>query len=290
MKTMFLKPAGVPCRGGQGWLCAALMFALTARSASAATNLVRLVNFQFQPQFLTNHPGDTVLWTNTTTTFHNVVSSNNVWRAPALFSSPGTFPVTFTNAGTYGYYCSPHLSFGMTGIIYVQAPDRPPVVALTNPVSGVTLAAPATTTLRASASDPDGSVSRVQFFSGTTALGTVATRPYSLVVSNLAAGTYRFTAKAVDNAGLSSTSAVVTVSVVTPGPIRFDNNLALLNGQLLLRVTLTHGLSYEIDYTSTFSDWLFFTNFVATNSVMSFSAPITGSEQRFFRARRLSNP
>jgi len=286
MKTTFLRPT----KARHGWIGAALIVTLTAASASAATNLVKLVNFAFQPKFQTNHPGDTVIWTNTTTTFHNVVSSNNVWPAPPLFTSPGTFRWTFSNAGTYGYYCSPHQSFGMTGIVYVEAQNQPPIVALTNPVSGVTLAAPATTTLRASASDPNGSVAHVQFFSGTTSLGTDTTSPYSMVVSNLAAGTYDFTARAVDHAGLSATSAVVTVSVVTPGPILFDTNLALVGGELPLRVTVTPGLSYEIDYTSTFTDWLLFTNFMATNSVMNFSAPVTGSERRFFRARQLPNP
>jgi hypothetical protein len=83
---------------------------------------------------------------------------------------------------------------------------------------------------------------------------------------------------------------VVTVSVVTPGIIRFDTNLTSLNGHLPLRVTVTPGLSYEIDVSSTLTNWLFFTNFVATNTVMSFTAPITGADYRFFRAWLWPNP
>jgi plastocyanin len=266
------------------------LLAGSAPPAAAATNLVKMVSFTFQPALLTNNVGDTVLWTNTTSFFHNVVSSNNAWTAPATFPSPGTFLVTFTNAGTYGYFCSPHHLSGMTGIVFVQAPNQLPVVALTNPPTGITRAEPATITLGASASDPDGSVTNVQFFSGTTALGSDTSSPYSFTVSNLAAGTYDFTAKATDNLGLSKTSAVVTVFVVTPGTIVFDNNLTLVGGNLPLRVTVTPGLSYAIDYTTTFTNWVPFTNFVATNSVMSFASPTTENDRRFFRARLLPNP
>jgi plastocyanin len=272
-------------------VAASLALMLGLSDARPATNLVRIVNFAFQPQFLTNNVGDTVIWTNTTITSHDVTSSNSAWIAPPLFTSPGKFTNTFTSPGTYGYYCSlHHITFGMTGIIFVQAPNQPPVVALTNPPTGSTLAAPATIVLGASASDPGGSVTNVQFLSGTTPLGNDTSSPYSLTVSNLAASTYNFTAKATDNLGLSKTSAVVTVFVVTPDPIHFDTNLALVNGNLPLQVTVTPGLSYAIDYTTTLTNWLPFTNFVATNSVMSFASPTTVDDRRFFRARLLPNP
>lgn len=263
---------------------------LNTGSAGAATNVVKLVNFQFQPQFLTNHPGDTVIWTNTTLTGHNVVSSNSVWAAPALFTSPGTFHVTFTNTGTYGYFCSPHRSFGMTGIIFVQSADQAPTVAMSSPASGATLAAPATITLRADANDSDGTIAKVEFFSGATPLGTVTTSPYSLTVPNLPAGTYDFSAQAQDNSGLSATSAVVTVSVVTPGPILFRSDLAPVSGQLPLSLSVTPGLSYEVSSTIDLTIWSVLTNFVATQPVMNFSVPTSGLAQGFFRARLLPNP
>ena len=103
----------------------------------AATNFVRMVNFAFQPRLLTNTVGDTVIWTNTTTTGHDTVSSNGVWNSGGTFVRPGTYAFKFTNAGTYGYYCTPHRNSGMNGIIYVQPPpNAPPVVALTNPPPG----------------------------------------------------------------------------------------------------------------------------------------------------------
>jgi len=168
-------------------------------------------------------------------------------------------------------------------------PNNPPAVALTSPVSGAAFAAPATVTLQATASDPDGTIAGVEFWSGATSLGTVTTPPYGRAVSNLAAGTYSFTAIATDNAGLSATATVVSVTVVTPGVARFDPNLSNVGGALTLRLSVTPGLSYAIDSTSTFTTWTPWTNFVATNAIMSFLAPIT-PDPRFFRGRLWPNP
>jgi plastocyanin len=257
----------------------------------AATNLVRMLSTdQFSPRLLTNHVGDTVLWTNASSSSlftHNAVSSNGAWTAVAPFPPPGTFSVKFTNAGVYGYYCQNHLVNGMTGIIYVAGP---PVVSLTNPVSGTTLAAPATITLRAAAAASFGSVTNVQFFSDASPLGSAPASPYNLIVSDLSAGLYNFTARAFDNLGGGATSVVVSVSVVTPGPVAFDTNSLNADASFPLRLAVTTGLSYEITYSTTLTNWLFFTNFTATNAVMSFSSPKIGLDERFFRARLLPNP
>ncbi len=91
--------------------------------------------------------------------------------------------------------------------------NQPPTVSLTSPVNGATFNAPAAITLNATAADSDGSVSKVEFFRGTTLLGTATTSPYSLPLSNAAAGTYQFTARATDNKGAVTTSSPITVTV-----------------------------------------------------------------------------
>ena len=68
--------------------------------------------------------------------------------------------------------------------------------------------------LRADAGDPDGTVVRVEFFlNGSTRLGEDTTAPYTLPWNTGAAGTYRFEARATDNAGATTTSAQITVTV-----------------------------------------------------------------------------
>ena len=92
--------------------------------------------------------------------------------------------------------------------------NAPPSVTITSPANGSTSAAPASVTLEATAIDRDGTVTGVEFFDGATSLGIDATSAYSLTV-NLGLGTHALTAVATDNLGASSTSAVVTVTVVT---------------------------------------------------------------------------
>lgn len=271
-----------------------LLMAVLAGSfrVSAATQLVRMVNFAFQPSRLTNNVGDTVVWTNTTTTGHNVVSTDSAWDPSPLFTRPDTFSVTFTQPGTYNYFCSPHRSFGMTGAIVVQAAaNQAPVVALTNPPPGLTLVAPATIVLGASASDPDGTIAGVEFFSGETSLGTSTTSPYSFTVNNLVGGAYSFTAKATDNLGLSTTSETVSVTVLEQSaPFRFSPTLSITNGTLALHLTVTPGMNYSIESAADFAGWQPVTNFLATQPEMEIGVPLVDPGKQFFRAKLLPNP
>ena len=91
--------------------------------------------------------------------------------------------------------------------------DSAPGVTLTQPANGATFAAPATVNLAATASDSDGTVTKVEFFNGTTKLGEDTTTPYGFTWSGVAAGTYTVTARATDNLGVSTTSAPVTFTV-----------------------------------------------------------------------------
>jgi hypothetical protein len=91
--------------------------------------------------------------------------------------------------------------------------NQPPTASLTSPATGATFTAPATINLTASASDPEGQLTRVEFFSGTTLLNTDTTAPYAFTWSNVAAGTYSLRAVAYDTAGASGSSATVSVTV-----------------------------------------------------------------------------
>jgi hypothetical protein len=56
-------------------------------------------------------------------------------------------------------------------------------------------------------------LTRVEFLSGTTVIGSVTTSPFSFTWRNVPAGSYTLQAIAYDAAGASATSAVVTVTV-----------------------------------------------------------------------------
>jgi hypothetical protein len=88
-----------------------------------------------------------------------------------------------------------------------------PSVSLTQPAAGAAFVAPASIGVVASASDPDGSVAKVEFFNGATKLGEDTSAPYSYDWTNVPAGSYSITARATDNLGAETTSAARTVTV-----------------------------------------------------------------------------
>ena len=91
--------------------------------------------------------------------------------------------------------------------------NHPPTVSLTAPTNGATYIAPASIPLAATASDVDGPVGRVDFYAGSTLLGSDWTPPFAYTWSAAAAGSYGITAVARDNSGGATTSAVRTVTV-----------------------------------------------------------------------------
>jgi len=100
--------------------------------------------------------------------------------------------------------------------VAVHGPNQPPTVGLTEPADGALLTAPATLTLAAAVLDPDGTVTRVEFFQGAVQVAEDGAAPFSAVVPGLGPGTYSFSARAVDNAGATAVSAARSVTVVSP--------------------------------------------------------------------------
>jgi hypothetical protein len=88
-----------------------------------------------------------------------------------------------------------------------------PVVSLSSPAGGASFTAPASVTITASASDADGSVAKVDFYNGSSLLGTATASPYAYTWGSVAAGTYSLTAVATDNAGATTRSAAVSITV-----------------------------------------------------------------------------
>jgi hypothetical protein len=91
--------------------------------------------------------------------------------------------------------------------------NQPPTVQITAPASAASFTAPATINITASASDPDGTVSKVEFYRGTTLIATDTTSPFSTSVNVTSAGTLALSAVATDNAGATGRSATVNVTV-----------------------------------------------------------------------------
>ena len=97
--------------------------------------------------------------------------------------------------------------------VTVSASNQPPIVSITSPSDGAEFTVGDNITINVTASDGDGSVADVEFFNGSTSLGTDNSAPFSLVINNASAGSYIFTADATDDDGASTTSDTVLVMV-----------------------------------------------------------------------------
>ena len=88
-----------------------------------------------------------------------------------------------------------------------------PKASITTPVNNATFTLGNAVVIGATATDADGTISKVEFFNGTTLLGTSTTSPYQYTWIGAGVGTYSLTAKATDNLGAATTSAPVTIIV-----------------------------------------------------------------------------
>lgn len=104
--------------------------------------------------------------------------------------------------------------------------NHAPEGVITSPVHGAMFNAPASITIQATASDPDGdAIQKVDFVAynsvtGSIPLGADTTAPYEFTWTNVPLGTFALYAIPTDSRGLRGTSTqVVQVSVVDPSPV-----------------------------------------------------------------------
>jgi len=140
----------------------------------------------------------TASWLNATTGTFYVTAKATDTNGVSTMSSPITITVTSSS------------SSNSTTTTYS------PVVSITSPANGSSFTAGSTITLNASASETNGTIAQVQFYNGSSLLGTDTSSPYSFTWGNVPAGTYSITAKATDANGVSTTSGAITVSVTSP--------------------------------------------------------------------------
>ena len=155
------------------------------------------------------------------------ISKVEFFQSLTKLGETATAPYSFTwsnvAAGSYSLIAKVTDNLGATSLsdtinITVNNSNVPPAVSITAPTNGVVFTAPASISINAAASDSDGSVSKVDFFQGSTKLGEDTTAPYSFDWTNVPAGSYSLTARAIDNLGASSTSGAVNVTVNSNSP------------------------------------------------------------------------
>ena len=123
-----------------------VMIVLIAVESDTATIDVSVFNFDFSPDPIIN-VGDTIRWVWSGATPHtstSVAGSVELWNS-GIHTAPFTFTHTFSNVGTFAYYCTIHgadngngTASGMAGTITVVSPINAALV--TQPSQGQLLA------------------------------------------------------------------------------------------------------------------------------------------------------
>jgi peptidoglycan/xylan/chitin deacetylase (PgdA/CDA1 family)/regulation of enolase protein 1 (concanavalin A-like superfamily) len=108
----------------------------------------------------------------------------------------------------------------MDGVGVTGASPAAPAVTITVPTSGSSYYnAPAAIPITATATGGTGAtVGRVDFYAGSTLVGTATSGPYSATWGSAAAGSYSLTAVVTDSLGRTGTSSPVTISVGSSAP------------------------------------------------------------------------
>lgn len=276
---------------------AGLAGAALSAHAATATVLVGASGLSFTPAVTNINVGDTVTWSwvgsgHSSTSGPTVSGSgqpNGLWDS-GVVNSPHTFSFTFTNSGSYPYFCTPHASFGMTGAVNVAAAPVPPAVTITNPPSGATFSAPASFTLAATVTNSAVGVTNVQFFQGATSLGNVKTAPFSVAVNSLAAAAYSFSAVATATNGLKATN-VISITVVNANPVVISAAAFASAQHFRFSYNANAGLSYAVLVsTNLASGWTPVSTNVAAGSSVNFTNPAGTGSDAFYQVELLPNP
>ncbi len=221
------------------------------------------------------------------------VSKVEFYNGTSLVATVASSPYTVTFTGVpVGSYTVKAVAYDNAGASTSSAPvtvsvgtattvNKAPTVSLTSPANGASFTAPANLVCTASASDSDGSISRVDFYNGTTKIGTSTTSPYTFTYSNVPAGSYSLKAVAYDNLGAGATSTTATVTIAAATPTNQPPTVSVtspLNGSTFkapATVTLTAAAS-DADGTISKVEFYNGTTLVATDTTSPYSATFTG--------------
>lgn len=131
--------------------------------------------------------------------------------------------------------------------------NKPPTVTLAAPGSGASAPAPAIFQVAANATDSDG-IAKVEFYNGSSRIGTATIPPYAFNWSAPAPGSYRLLARAYDRLGAAADSESVVVTVTSSSQQPVLGISILPSSKVRLAVKAPMG-SYSIERSPNMRSW-----------------------------------
>jgi chitinase len=173
------------------WLTALFLLFVSATSSAQAVNCTGVQQWNASTIY---NPGDRMVFQSSL--YQALIQ---IWNAPP----------------THCPECNWYQLLGTCG----GGANNAPTAQITSPANGATLSAPANIPIAVTASDSDGTVAKVDFFQGSTLLGSDTTPPYGFSWANVPAGTYSLSAVATDNLGATGRSPAVSITVRSNGQL-----------------------------------------------------------------------
>ncbi len=99
-------------------LVSSLSLSVCVDQSQLTVKTIEIKGFSFQPDSITVPVGTTVTWVNGDQVSHTVTSNDGKFDSAAI-ENGGEFNFTFSEPGTYNYYCKIHPS--MKGVVAVTA-------------------------------------------------------------------------------------------------------------------------------------------------------------------------
>ncbi len=255
-----------------GALCAMYLTG-NAHAAAPAVNLIRPTNGSSYAVGSTILVRALATASNATLASLDFVAGTNVIRHFPGPLTNGTFNFSWTNApvGIHQVHAEALDDAGAQGVsatAQIAVTNVPvsivPIVTLIQPTNNAVFVTGTSIILTASATDSDGTISFVEFFSNTNSLGQVnglsTNGLYQLAWTNAPVGMFQLRAEAVDNAGSRGVSASVQVSVsgvVNLAPVISwvypTNGVSLPGNPILLTAQATDpdGVASYVDFYAT---------------------------------------
>ena len=135
---------------------------------------------------------------------------------------PYTYDFKSSKAGTFAMTALATDSSGLktrsevVNITVGTVTNPPPTVALSSSSTSLIVGG-AAATLTATATDSNGTITKVEFYNGSTRIATDTSAPYNATFAPTAAGTFQITARAYDDQNAQATSTAVTITVAPAG-------------------------------------------------------------------------
>jgi len=169
----------------------------------------------------------------------------------------------------------------------IPPPNKPPVVAITQPEDGQSFTAPATIEIVAEASDEDGQVVRVEIYEQDRLIGSSEGDTARLTFGDIPQGAYTFRARAIDDKGLAGQSEPVSVEVTgsSDAPKLEDPEAVPSNTefeQFRFSVALPVGTDYRIEASANLVDWETAEQGKIATTPQQFSFPRSGSSGHLY--------